>query len=111
MPQEPAVYRLEIPLVISHEIGLDPETLPEHMLLQIKGSRSLQLCENLFWVVRQLGLLPEHSGQLHSPVALHEALEGIGQLGQAVAVAAGDHLQYLELLVDKGSEGRRKRKR
>jgi hypothetical protein len=115
MPEEPAaeptVYRLEIPLVIEHEIGFDPDEMPEQRLLQITGSRALQLCENLFWAVRQLGLMPEHSGHLHSPVSLHEALEGIGQLGQALASTAGEHLQRLEHLADRASEGKRRRKR
>lgn len=111
MPEEPAVYRLEIPLAISHEIGLDPDSLPEHRLLQIKGSRSLQLCESLFWVVRQLSYLPEYGGQIHSPEALNEALASVGEIGQALASAAGEHLQRLEHLVDKSSEGRPKRKR
>jgi hypothetical protein len=109
MPEEPAVYHVEIPFVISHEIGLDPESLPEHRLLQFKGTRSLQLCESLFWVVRQISYLPEHSSLLHSPPALHEALADVGQIGQAIASAAGEHLQRLEHLVERASEGRRKR--
>jgi hypothetical protein len=108
---EPTVYRLEIPLVISHEIGLDPEQLPEHRLLQITGSRSLQLCESLFWVVRQLALVPEHSGLIYSPESLHEALANIGEIGQALASTAGEHVERLEHLVDRASEGRPKRKR
>lgn len=109
--EEPTVYLVEVPLVISHEIGLDPAALPEHRLLQIKGSRSLQLCESLFWVVRQLALLPEHSGHIYSPVSLHEALADIGEIGQSLASAAGEHLQRLEHMVDKGSEERPGRKR
>jgi hypothetical protein len=111
MPEEPAVYRLEIPVVISHEIGLDPDALSEHRLLQLKGTRALQLCESLFWIVRQLGLLPEHSPLLHSPPALSEALSDLGEIGQALASAAGEHLQRLEHQVDKGCEGRPERKR
>ncbi|MET0650198.1 MAG: hypothetical protein ABW208_26620 [Pyrinomonadaceae bacterium] len=111
MPEEPVVYRVEIPLIISHEIGLDPGSLPEHRLLQLQGTRSLQLCESLFWLVRQLGLLPEHSGHIYSPASLHEALEAIGEIGQALASTSGEHLQRLEHLVDKGCEGKRKRKR
>jgi hypothetical protein len=111
MPEEPAVYRVEIPLVISHEIGLDPDTRPEHWLLQVKGTRSLQLCESLFWVVRQLSLIPEHSGHIYSPPALNEALADVGEIGQALAAAAGDYVQRMEHLVDKGSEGRPQRKR
>jgi hypothetical protein len=109
MPEEPAIYHVEIPLVISHEIGRDPDALPDHTLLQMKGTRALQLCESLFWVVRQLGLFPEHGGQVYSPQALHEALADLGQLGQALASAAGGHLQYLEQLVER--ERRQKRKR
>lgn len=101
MPQEPAVYRLEIPLIISHEIGFDPDTRPEHWLLQVKGTRSLQLCESLFWVVRQLALIPEHSGHVYSPPMLHEALADIGEIGQALASATGEHVQRLEQLVEK----------
>lgn len=111
LAEEPTVYRLEIPLVIAHEIGLDPDKLSGHRLLQIKGTRSLQLCESLFWIVRQLSLLPEHSGHIYSPTSLHEALEGIGEIGQALASATAEHLQRMEHLVDKGSEGRPKRKR
>lgn len=110
MPEETTVYRVEIPLVIEHEIGLDPEQLPEHRLLQIQGVRSLQLCESLFWIVRQLGLIPEHSGHIHSPRALNEALVSIGEIGQAVAASTSEHVvERLKHLVDKASEGRRKR--
>jgi hypothetical protein len=111
MPEEAPVYHVTIPLVISHEIGLDPEQLPEQRLLQITGSRSLQLCESLFWIVRQLSLMPEHSGHIYSPTSLHEALECVGELGQALASSAGEHVQRLEHLVDKGCEGRPQRKR
>lgn len=115
MPEEPAaeptVYRLEIPLVISHEIGCDPDARPEHWLLQVKGTRTLQLCESLFWVVRQLGLLPEHSPLRHSPLALSEALNDIGEIGQALASAAGEQVERLEHLVDKAGEEKGKRKR
>lgn len=110
MPEDPTVYRVEIPLVIEHEIGLDPDTLPEHRLLQIRGLRSLQLCESLFWIVRQLGLIPEHSGHIHSPRALNDALVSIGEIGQAVAASTSEHVvERLGLLVEKVSEGRPKR--
>ncbi len=111
MPEEAPVYHVEIPLVIFHEIGRDPDALSEHMLLQVQGTRSLQLCESLFWVVRQLGLLPEHSPLIHSPLALSEVLSDLGEIGQALAAAAGEHLQRLEHLVDRASEGKPKRKR
>ena len=111
MPEEAPVYHVTIPLFIEHEIGLDPERLPEQRLLQITGARSLQLCESLFWTIRQLGLLPEHSPLLHSPSSLGEALSDLGQLGQALASSAGEHLQRLEHLADRASEGKRRRKR
>lgn len=111
MAEEPTVYRVEIPLVIEHELGLDPEKLPEHRLLQIKGVRGLQLCESLFWVVRQLGLIPEHSGHIYSPQSLNEALASIGEIGQAVASATSERVQRLEHLVDKAGGERKGRER
>ena len=105
MPEEPTVYLVDIPLVISHEIGLDPDTLPEHRLLQIRGTRSLQLCESLFWVVRQLALMPEHSGHIYSPSDLHEALEHVAELGQALAASASEHVERLERLADAARDG------
>jgi hypothetical protein len=109
MPDNPPAYRVDIPVLIEHEIGRDPAQLPEHRLLQIKGVRGLQLCQSLFWVVRQLGLTPEHSGHIYSPEALNEALACIGELGQAVAASTSEHVERLERLVDQQSEGRRKR--
>jgi hypothetical protein len=108
MPEDHPVYRLDIPLVIEHEIGLDPSKLPEHRLLQIRGVRSLQLCESLFWVVRQLGLIPEHSGHIYSPQSLNDALVSIGEIGQAVACAASEHVERLEHAAEK-ERGKRKR--
>lgn len=108
MPEEPTVYSLEIPLVISHEIGRDPEALSEHTLLQMKGTRSLQLCESLFWAVRHLGLLPEYGGQVYSPEALNEAIADIADVGQALASAAGEYVQRLEHLVEKEQRGRKR---
>lgn len=109
MPDDTPVYTVDIPVLIEHEIGRDPAALPEHRLLQIKGVRGLQLCQSLFWVVRQLGLTPEHSGHIYSPQKLHEALECIGELGQAIAASTSEHLERLEHLVDKANEGKRKR--
>lgn len=109
MPEERTVYRVEIPLVISHEIGIDPERLPEHRLLQIRGVRSVQLCESLFWVVRQLALVPEHSGHIHSPASLLEALECVGEIGQALAASTSEHVERLEQLVERAGERKRKR--
>ena len=109
MSEERPVYRVEIPLALFHEIGLDPDALPEHHLLQIKGSRSLQLCESLFWAVTQLSLLPDHGGQVYSPAALNQALGALGQLGQALASSAGEHLQRLEHLAEQARKGRQKR--
>lgn len=101
MTDERAIYRVALPLIIEHEIGLDPASLPEHRLLQLKGSRSLQLCESLFWVVTQLAPIPEHGSHVYSPASLNEALESVGQLGQALASAAGEHVERLEQLAEK----------
>lgn len=108
MPGEAPVYRVEIPLTVGHEIGLDPESLPEHRLLQIKALRSLQLCSSLFWVVRQLGLLPEHSGHIYSPRSLNEALASIGEIGQALADETSEHVERLEMLAGKGRGGKKR---
>jgi hypothetical protein len=111
MPDERPAYRVDIPLLIEHEIGLDPAQLSEHRLLQIKGVRGLQLCESLFWVVRQLALVPEHSGHIYSPTSLNEALANIGEIGQALAASTSEHVERLEHLVDRAREGKPKRKR
>lgn len=101
MPEEHPAYRVEIPLTLEHEIGLDPERTPEHRLMQIRAVRGLQLCSSLFWVVRQLGLLPEHSGHIYSPQSLQLALECIGEIGQAVADSTSEQVERLEQLVVK----------
>jgi hypothetical protein len=110
MSENPPVYRVDIPILVEHEIGRDPEQLPEHRLLQIKGVHGLQLCESLFWVVRQLGLVHEHSTHIYSPQKLGEALGCIGEIGQAIAASTSEHVERLEHLADKAGENP-KRKR
>lgn len=104
MPDNPPAYRVELPVLVEHEIGRDPAALPEHRLLQIRGVRGLQLCQSLFWVVRQLSLIPEHSDHIYSPEALNDALACIGEIGHAIAASTSEHVELLERLAEGGGQ-------
>lgn len=101
MTDEPQAYRVEIPVLLCHEIGRDPAELSEHRAAQIAGVRSLQLCSNLFWAVRQLSLMAIHGGWVYTPSDLFEALEGLGEIGQAIADSTSAHVERLEQLAER----------
>lgn len=100
-------FQAEIPIIIRHEIGLDPEKLPSHRLHVIAATRALFYCESLFWTLKQLGLAAEHGGWIFQPHELYEALQHIGEIGQAIASATGEHVEIIERLAEEqqGSQG------
>lgn len=104
MSDQPTAYRVEIPVHLCHEIGLDPADLPEHRTAQIAGVRSLHLCAGLFWAMRQLSLLAQHGGWVYTPSDLYEALDALGEIGQAVALSASDHVERLEQLTERHAQ-------
>lgn len=96
MPEDRKAHRLEIPVIIAHEVGRDPAETPEHKLKMMAAVRGMDICASLFWVVRQLGLMAADDGWVYTKGDLYDALAHIGELGQAVAAGAGDQAQYLE---------------
>ena len=94
-------FRMEIPIVINYEIGLDPAGLPKHKVSGMAAVQSLYLCESLFWVVQQLGAAASHDGWIFRRGDLFEAMERIGEIGRAIATAASDHVQHLEHLAER----------
>lgn len=108
MPEDRKAYRLEIPVTITHEVGRDPGETPEHRLKMIAAVRGMDICASLFWVVRQLGLMAADDGWVYTKGDLYEALDHIGELGQAVAAGAGDQAQYLEHVAERLHQAERK---
>jgi hypothetical protein len=96
MSDEEKVYRVEIPLHFYYETYFDPEATPEHRLKLSKTTHAATACERLFWVVKQLGISAGHSGYAYTQSDLYEALQTIGEVGIALAVAANEEAEYLE---------------
>jgi hypothetical protein len=89
------IHRRELVIRIPFETYQNPEERPAHRERECAAMDGLELCENLFWTVQQLG----HFGQAR-PIAfsvddLYEALEGIGRIGRAIAVSTGEQVNYL----------------
>jgi hypothetical protein len=95
MSEENKVYRVEIPLHFYYETYDDPEDTPEHRLRMFKAMNAASACERLFWVVKHLGVAMEHRGIAYTESDFHEALETIGDIGIALAVAASEEAQDL----------------
>lgn len=89
MSDDNKVYRVEIPLRYYYESFNDPEATPEHRLRQAKALQAAYACARLFWVVKQLGVWADSDARAYTPGHFHEALETIGDIGIALAEAAG----------------------
>lgn len=89
-------FRLGLPVVIEHVIGLDPAALPPHRVKSETAVRGMAICESLFWVVQQLGNMAENDAWVYSSSDLYEALDCLGEVGRAVAAGASSQAQYLE---------------
>lgn len=105
-PERTGPFYVELPFTVEHAIGLDPATLPPHRLRQIAAVRGLAICESLFWVMQQLGHMVSHDGWLYNAGDLGEALDCLGEVGQAVATGASDQAQRLEHIAQRLHEGR-----
>lgn len=91
-------FNVEVLIRFNHRIGLDPETTPPGRLALINTLEVAYVCESLFWVVEQLGMVGTHGGWVYEQEALFRALERIGQIGQAFASASADEADKLVLL-------------
>src|SRR5947209_3455527 len=101
MSEETRAYIVEMPLHYYFEIGLDPASLPDHRVKQMCAPHAARTCESLFWVVRQLGNLVQNEGWVYSESDLADALQHIGELGKAMAQAAGENAEFLEHIADR----------
>jgi hypothetical protein len=100
-------FRLELPVVIDHLIGLDPAALPPHRVKAKTAVRGMAICESLFWVVQQFGLMASSDHGFYADSDLYDALDCLGEVGRAVAAGASDQAQYLEQITERlhGGEG------
>lgn len=108
-PEGASPFRLELPVVIEHVIGLNPAALPPHRVKSKTAVRGMEICESFFWLVQQLGNMAEGDAWVYSSSDLHEALNCLGEVGRAVAAGASDQAQYLEHVAERlyGREGGR----
>lgn len=104
-PEGAGPFRLELPVIIEHIIGRDPAATPEHRLRAMAAVRGLGICESLFWLVQQLGLMAESDAWVYASSDLYEALNCLGEVGRAVAVGASDQAQYLEQITERLHRG------
>lgn len=100
-PERAGPFRLELPVVIEHDIGLDPAALPPHRVKAKTAVRGMAICESLFWVVQQLGLMAGEDARLYTSSDLFDALDCLGEVGRAVAAGASDQAQYLEQIAER----------
>lgn len=104
-PAGTSPFRLELPIIIEYQTGLNPAVLPRHRVLAGVAVRGMAICESLFWVVQQLGNMAESDGWVYSSSDLYEALGCLGAVGQAVAAGASDQAQYLEHVAERLHRG------
>jgi hypothetical protein len=96
IPERAAPFSLDLPVVIEYPTGLDPAALPRHGVTAATAVRGMAICESLFWVVQQLGLMAGDDVRVYDVDDLFEALDCLGAVGKAVAAGASDQAQYLE---------------
>jgi hypothetical protein len=111
MPEH-KVYRVDIPVHLGLEIGHDPATLPDHRIKTMCSSQAALICESLFWAIEQLGNMVQQEPWIYCEETLSNALQHIGQLGQAMASATGEQAEYIEHVaarLDKKGKGGKRR--
>ncbi len=86
---------------VKMEIGLDPATLPEHRVRFIRAVHLFAQCESLFHVIAQLGWIERQDNWIRRHERHADALIHLGELGQALAAAASEETEHLEMMLDR----------